>query len=73
MDSVYIGGVAITKFGKSTKTLMELLCDAATETLSSPEVQEVDAIYLGVMNPEEFTGDSNVAAMKAQAKREQIA
>ncbi len=63
MDSVCIGGVGMTKFGKSSKTLMELLCEAATEILSSSEVQEVDAIYLGVMNPEEFTGDSNVAAM----------
>ncbi len=63
MDSVYIGGVGMTKFGKSSQTLMELLCEAATETLSASEVQEVDAIYLGVMNPEEFTGDSNIAAM----------
>jgi len=63
MVTVYISGVGMTKFGKSSHTLVELLCEAGSKALSSLGVQEVDALYLGVMNSEEFTGDSNIAAM----------
>ena len=63
MDSVYIGGVGMTKFGKTSQSLMGLLCEATTNALSSLEAPEVDALYLGVMNPEQFTGDSNIASM----------
>jgi acetyl-CoA acetyltransferase len=35
--------------------------------LTSSEIQEVEAIYIGVMNPEEFTGDSNIASHIADA------
>ncbi len=67
MVDVYIGGVGMTKFGKSSHTLTELLCEVGTKVLSSLGVQEVDALYLGVMNPEEFTGDSNIASMISHA------
>ncbi|MFQ5850716.1 MAG: beta-ketoacyl synthase N-terminal-like domain-containing protein [Candidatus Binatia bacterium] len=63
MVAVYIGGIGMIKFGKSSQTLTQLLCEAGAKALSSSEVQEVDALYLGVMNPEEFTGDSNIASM----------
>ncbi len=63
MVAVYISGVGMTKFGKSSHTLVEILCEAGSKALSSSGVQEVDALYLGVMNSEEFTGDSNIAAM----------
>ena len=52
----------MTRFGKSSQTLAELFCEAATRALSDSAIQEVDAIYIGVMNPEEFTGDSNIAS-----------
>lgn len=61
MAEVYIAGVGMTKFGKSSQTLTELFCEAARRALESSSV-EVEALYIGVMNPEEFTGDSNVAA-----------
>jgi acetyl-CoA acetyltransferase len=31
--------------------------------LATSKVQEDDALFLGVMNPEEFTGYSNIASM----------
>jgi acetyl-CoA C-acetyltransferase len=67
MSAVYIAGVGMTKFGKSAQTLVELLCDAAAAALSNSKVQEVDALYIGAMNPEEFTGESNIAAQVADA------
>ncbi|MGH7767299.1 MAG: thiolase C-terminal domain-containing protein [Candidatus Binatia bacterium] len=65
MSAVYIAGVGMTKFGKSAATLMELFSEAATVALSSSPVQEIDALYIGAMNPEEFTGESNIAAQVA--------
>src|SRR3970282_2823110 len=67
MAAVYIAGVGMTQFGKSSQTLAELFCEAAISALSSSPIQEVDALYIGVMNPEEFTGDSNIAAQIADA------
>jgi acetyl-CoA C-acetyltransferase len=67
MSGVYVAGVGMTKFGKSTDTLLELFSEAATLALSSSPVQEIDALYIGAMNPEEFTGESNIAAQVAGA------
>jgi acetyl-CoA acetyltransferase len=66
MQPVYIAGVGMTKFGKSPKTLTELLCEAAASALSRSTIQEIDALYIGVMNSEEFTGDSNIASHIAE-------
>ena len=57
----------MTKFGKDPRSLAEICHDAAQTALTSSEIQEVDAIYIGVMNPEEFTGDSNIASHIADA------
>ena len=67
MQSVYVAGIGITKFGKDPRSLAEICHDAAQTALTSFEMQEVDAIYIGVMNPEEFTGDSNIASHIADA------
>ena len=67
MPAVYVAGVGMTKFGKSSQTLVELFCEAAFSALSSSPIEAVDALYIGVMNPEEFTGDSNIASQIAEA------
>ena len=67
MIPVYIAGVGMTPFGKSPNTLIELLREAALVALSDSRVHEVDAIYLGAMNPEEFIGESNLASHIAEA------
>ncbi len=67
MQSVYVAGIGMTKFGKDPRSLAEICHDAAQTALTSCEIQEVDAIYIGVMNPEEFTGDSNIASHIADA------
>lgn len=67
MQSVYIGGVGMTKFGKDPRTLGEIFRQAAQEALIASNETEVEALYVGVMNPEEFTGDSNIGSQVAEA------
>src|SRR6266576_668478 len=67
MQSVYVAGVGMTKFGKDPRPLAEIFSQAAQLALAEAELQEVDALYIGAMNPEEFTGDSNIASLIADA------
>src|SRR5437870_2418488 len=67
MSGVYIGGAGMTKFGKSPRTLIELFCAAAAAALAGAPAEEIDAVYIGAMNPEEFTGESNIAAQVVDA------
>jgi acetyl-CoA acetyltransferase len=56
----------MTKFGKDPRPLAEIFCQAAQEALSVSEPQDVEALYVGAMNPEEFTGESNIASQVAE-------
>ena len=67
MQSVYVAGVGMTKFGKDPRPLAEIFCQAAKLALGAAELDKIDALYIGVMNPEEFTGDSNIASLIADA------
>jgi acetyl-CoA acetyltransferase len=67
MIPVYIAGTGMTQFGKSRSTLLELMCEAAARALSATKIGGVDAIYISVMNPEEFTGDGNLASHVGEA------
>ena len=62
---VYVAGVGMTKFGKTNQTLPELMVEAASKAFSDAQVGTIDYILIGVMNVEEFTGESNVAALIA--------
>jgi acetyl-CoA C-acetyltransferase len=66
MIPVYIAGVGMTHFGKSPSTLVELLREAALGAVSNSAIQEIDAIYVALMNSEEFTGESNLASHVAE-------
>ncbi|HEY7218982.1 MAG TPA: beta-ketoacyl synthase N-terminal-like domain-containing protein [Candidatus Binatia bacterium] len=67
MQSVYVAGAGMTRFGKDPRTLSEMLCQAAQIALGETEPHDIDALYIGSMNPEEFTGDSNMASLLADA------
>ncbi|MCX5910636.1 MAG: thiolase family protein [Deltaproteobacteria bacterium] len=62
---VYVAGVGMTKFGKSSQALPELMVEAASKAFLDAQVGTIDYILIGVMNVEEFTGESNVAALIA--------
>lgn len=67
MQDVYIAGAATTAFGKSPLGLVELMASAAENALARSGPHEVDALYVASMNPEEFVGESNIAAETAVA------
>jgi acetyl-CoA C-acetyltransferase len=69
MIPVYIAGAGMTKFGKDARPLSAILREAAAQALADAKLDEVDAIYVGAMNPEEFTGDSNLGSQVADALR----
>jgi acetyl-CoA C-acetyltransferase len=65
MESVYIAGVGMTKFGKDPRPLAGILSEAADLALADAQLREIDALYIGAMNPEEFTGEANLASQVA--------
>ena len=67
MQSVYVAGAGMTKFGKDLRSLADILSAAAEQALADAQLREIDALYIGAMNPEEFTGDSNLASQVADA------
>ena len=67
MIPVHVAGTGMTQFGKSPHSLLEIMCDAAQRATASSKIDEIDAIYIAVMNPEEFTGDSNFASHVVEA------
>jgi acetyl-CoA C-acetyltransferase len=62
---VFVAGIGMTKFGKSTESLETMMARAAALALKEGRMERVDAIYNGVMNVEEFVGDSNFATLLA--------
>ncbi|MGQ9510137.1 MAG: thiolase C-terminal domain-containing protein [Thermodesulfobacteriota bacterium] len=62
---VYISGVGMTRFGKSKDSLEKMMAEAAGLALKEAQLEKVDAIFIGVMNVEEFVGDSNFATLLA--------
>jgi len=62
---VYVSGVGMTKFGRSKDPLDTMMAEAASSALKEAQIERVDAIYIGVMNVEEFVGDSNFATLLA--------
>ncbi len=60
---IYISGVGMTRFGRSDDPLEKMMADAALLALKDAKLEGVDAIYIGVMNVEEFVGDSNIATL----------
>jgi acetyl-CoA acetyltransferase len=67
MQSVYISGTGMTKFGKDPRPLAAILREAAQQALDNAGPGVIDALYIGAMNPEELTGDGNLASQVAEA------
>ncbi|HEX2279303.1 MAG TPA: thiolase family protein [Candidatus Tectomicrobia bacterium] len=62
MAEVFVAGVGMTAFGKRAESLPELMAEAAEVAVKRSGREAFDAMYVGVMNPEEFSGESNIAA-----------
>ena len=62
MLDVFVGGAGMTRLGRRTEPLADLMAEAAHSALGAAGVQVPDAIVVAAMNPEEFIGDGNFAS-----------
>lgn len=63
MSKVYLGGAGMTRFGKREEALPELFFEAVSKAREDSGIEDFDAIYVGSMSPDEFTGDSNISTV----------
>jgi acetyl-CoA acetyltransferase len=63
MVKVYISGAGMTRFGKRKESLTQLVSEAVQNVRMNSDISYIDAIFFGAMNPEEFTGDTNISTM----------
>ena len=59
---MFVAGVGMTRVGRRSEPLPELMADAAHAALAEAGLDAPDAIVVATMNPEEFTGDGNFAS-----------
>lgn len=62
MVNVFVAGAGMTRIGRRSERLQDLMADAAHAALASAGVETPDAIVVATMNPEEFLGDGNFAS-----------
>jgi acetyl-CoA C-acetyltransferase len=62
MPDVFVAGVGMTRIGRRSEPLPELMADAAHAALAEAGLEVPDAIVVATMNPEEFIGDGNFAS-----------
>src|SRR5262249_57908762 len=59
---VFVAGVGMTRIGRRSEPLPELMAEAARTALAEAGVDTPDAIVVATMNPEEFLGEGNFAS-----------
>jgi acetyl-CoA C-acetyltransferase len=62
MPAVWIAGAGMTRIGRRSEALPDLMAEAAHAALAVAVVDMPDAIVVATMNPEEFLGDGNFAS-----------
>lgn len=62
MLNVFVAGAGMTRIGRRSEPLADLMADAAHAALTDAGIMEPDAVVVAAMNPEEFTGDGNFAS-----------
>src|SRR2546428_8635265 len=65
MPDVFVAGVGMTRVGRRSEPLPDLMADAAHAALAEAGVDVPDGIVVATMNPEEFVGDGNFASYVA--------
>jgi acetyl-CoA C-acetyltransferase len=59
MRDVWVAGAGMTRIGRRSEPLQDLMAEAAHAALRMAGIDEPDAIVVAAMNPEEFVGDGN--------------
>src|SRR5881392_1141911 len=62
MPNVWIAGAGMTRIGRRSEPLGDLMADAAHAALAAAGRERPDFIVVATMNPEEFVGDGNFAS-----------
>jgi acetyl-CoA C-acetyltransferase len=62
MHDVWVAGAAMTRIGRRSEPLTDLMAEAAHAALRGAGLERPDAIVVATMNPEEFLGDGNFAS-----------
>ena len=62
MPSVYVAGAGMTRVGRRSEPLQELMADAAHGALAEAGIERPGMLVVAAMNPEEFLGDGNFAS-----------
>ena len=65
MGDVYIAGAAMTRIGRRGDSLPDLMAEAGHGALAVAGLERPDAVVVSAMNPEEFVGEGNFAALVA--------
>ncbi len=63
---VYVAGVGMSPFKKSTRSIQELMAEAGKKAIQPVQHHPIDSIYIGAMNVEEFVGEGNFATALAE-------
>ncbi len=62
MLDVWIAGADMTRIGRRTESLQDLMAEAAHGALRAAGTEQPDSIVVAAMNPEEFVGAGNFAS-----------
>jgi acetyl-CoA C-acetyltransferase len=62
MRQVFVAGAGMTRIGRRSESLPDLMADAAQVALAEAGIEAPEAIVVATMNPEEFLGDGNFAS-----------
>jgi len=62
MHDVWVAGADMTRIGRLSEPLADLMAVAAHAALRAADRERPDAIVVATMNPEEFVGDGNFAS-----------
>src|SRR5207244_13619034 len=62
MPNVWIAGAGMTRIGRRSEPLGDLMADAAHAALAAAGRERPDFIVVATMNREEFVGDGNFAS-----------
>jgi len=62
MTAVWVAGAGMTRIGRRSEALPDLMTEAAHAALAAAAIESPDAIVVATMNPEEFLGDGNFAS-----------
>src|SRR5438128_11317575 len=62
MEEVWVTGAGMTRIGRRSEPLPELMAEAALAALAMAGLERPEAIVVAAMNPAEFVGDGNFAS-----------